>query len=60
MIVEIDYAAKVVKAAEQACVEGRSFVVVKDNFISPPMLKATYKVLSRQEAVRNLDKFGRS
>lgn len=54
---EINYAKDVVAAAEAARKEGRGIAVVNGKFISPPTLKAARKVLTRGEAIENLNRF---
>lgn len=54
---EVNRAKAIVAAAEDAKKEGRGIVVVDGNFVSPPTVKAAYKVLKRSQAIEALETF---
>jgi citrate lyase subunit beta/citryl-CoA lyase len=52
---EIEMSEKIVLAAEMAQKEGRGIVVVDGNFVSPPTLKQSKKLLERAAAIARLE-----
>ena len=54
---EIQYARKVLQAAEEIEGSDRGVFIAGDKFISPPTIKAARKTLARYEAIRSLEIF---
>lgn len=52
---ELEDSQEIVEAAKKAHEEGRSIVVVKERFVSPPTLKQAHKVLARTEAIQKIE-----
>ncbi|PLX87867.1 MAG: CoA ester lyase [Desulfuromonas sp.] len=52
---EVDVGKKIVQAADDAQKEGKGIVVVDGNFVSPPTLKQSHKLLKRYEAIKKLE-----
>lgn len=55
---EIETATEIVQAADEAAKEGRGIVIVKGNFVSPPTVKQSRKLLKRLDDISTAETYG--